>query len=63
LFEVERTANLGAIFLSVLEEFRHRYLLSYTPRNVPAGGWHRLEVRLKGRRAAIKARPGYLAGG
>lgn len=63
LFEVEKTANLGAIFLSVLEEFRHRYLLSYTPRNVPAGGWHRLEVRLKGRRAAIKARPGYLAGG
>lgn len=62
LFEVERTANLGAIFLSVLEEFRHRYLLSYTPRNVPPDGWHRLEVRLKGRRAVVKARPGYLAG-
>jgi VWFA-related protein len=62
LFEVERTANLGAIFLSVLEEFRHRYLLSYTPRNVAADGWHRLEVRLKGRRATVKARPGYLAG-
>jgi Ca-activated chloride channel homolog len=62
LFEVERTTNLGAIFLSVLEEFRHRYLLSYTPRNVPPDGWHRLEVRLKGRRAVVKARPGYLAG-
>jgi len=63
LFEVERTTNLGAIFLSVLEEFRHRYLLSYTPRNVPRDGWHRLEVRLKGRRGSVKARPGYLAGG
>jgi Ca-activated chloride channel homolog len=62
LFEVERTANLRAIFLSVLAEFRHRYLLSYTPRNVPRDGWHRLEVRLKGRRAIVKARPGYLAG-
>jgi hypothetical protein len=37
-------------------------LLSYTPRNVPPDGWHKLEVRVKGRRAAIKARPGYLAG-
>jgi VWFA-related protein len=62
LFEVERTANLRAIFLGVLAEFRHRYLLSYTPRNVPPGGWHRLEVRLKSRRGSVKARPGYLAG-
>lgn len=62
LFEVERTSNLGAIFLNVLAEFRHRYLLSYTPRNVSPGGWHRLEVRLKGRHAIVKARPGYLAG-
>ena len=45
------------------EEFRHRYLLSYTPRGVARDGWHRLEVRVKNRRATIKARPGYLAGG
>ena len=62
LFEVERTTNLGAIFVNVLAEFRHRYLVSYTPRNVQPGGWHRLEVRVKGRRATVKARPGYLAG-
>ena len=62
LFEVERTQNLDAIFLGVLEEFRHRYLVSYTPRGVSRTGWHQLEVRVKGRRAAVKARPGYLAG-
>jgi VWFA-related protein len=62
LFEVERTQNLDAIFLGVLEEFRHRYLVSYTPRGVSRTGWHQLEVRLKGRRATVKARPGYLAG-
>ena len=62
LFEVEKTANLGAIFVGVLEEFRRRYLVSFTPRGVEKDGWHRLEVRLKGRRATIKARPGYLAG-
>jgi len=62
LFEVERTAALGAIFVSVLEEFRRRYLISFTPRGVEKSGWHRLEVRLKGRRGNVKARPGYLAG-
>jgi VWFA-related protein len=61
LFEAEKTANLGAIFLDVLQEFRHRYLLSYTPRGVAPNGWHRLEVRVK-RKATVKARPGYLAG-
>jgi VWFA-related protein len=60
LFEVERTQNLESVFLNVLEEFRHRYLVSYTPRGVSRGGWHQLEVRVKGRRATVKARPGYL---
>jgi Ca-activated chloride channel family protein len=59
LFEVERTQNLDAIFLGVLEEFRHRYLVSYTPRGVSRAGWHQLDVRVKGRKT-VKARPGYL---
>jgi len=62
LFEVEKTAALGEIFARVLEEFRRRYLVSYTPRGVEKGGWHRLDVRVKGRRSIVKARPGYLAG-
>lgn len=62
LFELEKTAHLSATFVSILEEFRQRYLVSYTPHGVSREGWHRLEVRLKGKRAAIKARPGYLAG-
>lgn len=61
LFEVDKTANLSAIFLEALQEFRQRYLLSYTPRGVAKDGWHRLEVRVK-RRGTVKARPGYLAG-
>ena len=60
LYEIEKTANLSAVFLSVLEEFRHRYLVSYTPNGVEHGGWHRLDVSIKGRRAVVKARPGYL---
>jgi len=34
LFEIEKTSNLAATFLGILEEFRHRYLVSYTPRGV-----------------------------
>jgi VWFA-related protein len=62
LFEIEKRANLSATFLGILEEFRHRYLVSYTPKGVAKNGWHKLEVRVKNRRATIKARPGYLAG-
>ena len=61
-FEIEKTANMAAMFLGILEEFRHRYLVSYTPKGVAKDGWHRLDVRVKNRRATIKARPGYLAG-
>jgi hypothetical protein len=62
LFEIENTANLGATFLGILDEFRRRYLMSDTPRGVAKDGWHRLDVRIRSRKAAVKARPGYLAG-
>jgi len=62
LFEIEKATNLAATFLSILEEFRHRYLVSYAPKGVSRDGWHKLDVRVKNRRTTIKARPGYLAG-
>jgi VWFA-related protein len=60
LVNLESTANLDAAFLRLLDEFRQRYLVSYSPRGVARGGWHRLDVRVKGRKVAVKARPGYL---
>jgi VWFA-related protein len=62
LYEIERTASLDRVFVQVLEEFRQRYLVSYTPRGVEATGWHRLSVGIKGRKVSVRARPGYLAG-
>ena len=61
-FEVDSTKDLRARFTAILEEFRQRYLVSYSPQGVSQDGWHRLDVRVKGRRAAVKARAGYLAG-
>jgi Ca-activated chloride channel family protein len=57
--EIESTKDLSRTFLNILAEFRQRYVVSYSPRGVPTGGWHRLQVRIKGRRATVKARAGY----
>src|SRR5262245_14366632 len=62
LIKIASTKDLSATFLRILDEFRNRYLLSYSPAGVGKDGWHRLEVRLKNRRANIRARAGYQAG-
>lgn len=60
--EIESTKDLSATFGGILDEFRTRYLISYSPQGVTPGGWHRLDVRVKGRNLVVKARPGYLSG-
>ncbi len=59
---IESTTDLSATFTQILEEFRMRYLISYSPHAVSSGGWHRLDVRVERRGVNVKARPGYLAG-
>jgi Ca-activated chloride channel family protein len=63
LLQIEKTSNLETAFLGILNEARHRHLVSYTPRGVLRPGWHSLEVRVKGRRATVRARPGYFVSG
>jgi Ca-activated chloride channel family protein len=60
VFDVDSTKDLSATFEKILDEFRHRYLVSYSPEKVTRGGWHRLEVRVKNRGVRIQARPGYM---
>ena len=59
LFAVESTTDLSITFSRILEEFRMRYLVSYSPQGVAPRGWHRLEVRVKNRGVTVQARPGY----
>lgn len=53
--------RVAARFGEILESFRHRYLVSYTPTGVPREGWHPLSVRVKGG-GEIRARSGYWSG-
>jgi VWFA-related protein len=59
---VDSTRDTEKAFIQILDEFRHRYVLSYSPRGVTGNGWHRLEVRVKDRRMTVKARAGYQRG-
>jgi Ca-activated chloride channel family protein len=59
-FEIASTADLRAAFLRIIDEFRQRYLVSYSPLGVPNAGWHPVTVRVKGRKVDVKARAGYI---
>jgi Mg-chelatase subunit ChlD len=51
--------ELSEAFAEILQEFRTRYVVSYTPRGVVRSGWHRTSVRVKGRSARVLVRDGY----
>jgi VWFA-related protein len=60
---VNSTRDLPGTFARIVGDFKRRYLLSFMPAGVPAGGWHPLDVKLKGRTGTVRARPGYAAAG
>lgn len=62
VFDVGSTDVVRSAFTAILGEFRQRYLISYTPRNVKRAGSHTIQVRPKARDLKVKARAGYLAG-
>lgn len=62
VFRIDSTRRLPDTFNAILDEFRRRYVISYTLKGTPRTGWHEVDVRVKGHRAKITARRGYLAG-
>ena len=55
-------ANVVRQLSQMVDEFRSRYLLIYSPRGVEAkGDWHKLTVRVRDRAARVQARAGYYA--
>jgi VWFA-related protein len=59
VIKADETVNLPKAFDEILQEFRTRYLITYSPTGSDARGWHTIDLRVKGRRADIKARRGY----
>jgi len=60
--DTDTFGQLPQRFTAILDEFRARYLLSYEPTGVRRDdGWHNVEVRVRGGRRTVKARPGYYA--
>jgi Ca-activated chloride channel family protein len=59
---VESSEDLRDAFRRIVQDFRSRYILAYTPEGVDTAGFHRLDVRVKRRGLNVKARPGYIGG-
>lgn len=59
ILPVKSSAELTAAFQKILEDFRNRYILAYSPAGVAPGGFHALDVRVKRPGVTVKARPGY----
>jgi len=57
--DARKSDRLRETFVAIVTEFRTRYVLSYTPRGVDAGGWHAIDVRLKNKKGKVTARRGY----
>lgn len=51
--------RLRAVFASIAEAMRHRYVLRFEPSDAARPGWHPLEIRLKNASGDVQARRGY----
>jgi VWFA-related protein len=60
VMRVKSSGELSATFKKILQEFRSRYILTYSPTGVRPGGFHAIEVRVKRRGISVRARPGYV---
>ena len=63
VIDVDSSAQIAEEFHSVLEDFRSRYVLTFTPAGVPPGGFHRLNIGVRDRSVKVTARPGYFGEG
>ena len=60
---LQRTRNADEALAEIIADFRSSYVLRYTPRQVPAPGWHEIKVSVKRPGGfSVRARKGYEAG-
>ncbi len=57
----ESPDRLRQSFAAIAEAMNHRYILRFEPPGGRQPGWHRVELKLKGKAGRIEARRGYWA--
>jgi Ca-activated chloride channel family protein len=63
MIEIEKSSDFRAQLVHVIEEFRSRYVLAFTPTGVATAGLHRLDVKVVGHGGVtVKARTTYISG-
>ena len=56
----DSTEDAVRVFQNVFNDFKQSYVVQYNAENVTDGGWHEVDVRVKGvDRAGVRARKGY----
>ena len=58
MLPVASSGDLRGTFQKILQDFRSRYILSYSPQGVRPDGFHRLDVRVKRRGLTRQGAPG-----
>ena len=58
-WEAESPARLKTAFAAIAESMSRRYVLRYAPENVKRPGWHKIDLRLRGKKGDVRARSGY----
>ena len=58
-WQAESLDRLKAAFGAIAEAMGKRYILRYTPENVTRVGWHKIELKLRGKKGDVHTRRGY----
>jgi VWFA-related protein len=58
-WEAESLDRLKTAFTSIAEAMGKRYVLRYSPENVKREGWHKIDLRLRGKKGDVHTRKGY----
>ena len=58
-WEAESPERLKTTFAEIAESMGRRYVLRYVPENVKRPGWHKIDLKLRGKKGDVRARSGY----
>jgi VWFA-related protein len=58
-WEAESLDRLKTAFAAIAEAMGKRYVLRYSPENIARPGWHRIELKIRGKKGDVHTRSGY----